>query len=410
MADIFVFWHACIAVVLNDALRAVGINAKEDDNLENFVNTFYDNFATTFLEVKPYIGDMFFRFCGKFCFQFVILSSPSLFRVADVDKNDSVTEAEVVECLQIYMAVAASNDFPSEFSGFAKAIFRVFDLNGDGTLEQGEIAKIVKDLFAEIHRVVKGISTHFQHALKNNQKPVHEMLSKGMGIVMNEVKWPFPVDELSSDIYSILTGTDLNKILNEFYTSIPGPDEFPEEIRQSALAAYERLTIVRDLADAQLQSFFGQAIEVAKNGSIAMEKSVRLGLTCMKNIFDGFSEHSSTLMVCTLKFSMFLIQKILEDMPSENPLKFIVIGEELIKDILNAVMSSVAAYLQEIGMQRYLEALSPVFADEAKNIVGEVLCALHNVTQVVFALFDEKGVQSKLEDKKFANENSCAFA
>ena len=165
------------------------------------------------------------------------MSYTLLFGVADVDKNESVTEAEVLECLQIYMAVAASNDITSEFSGFAKAIFRVFDLNGDGTLEQEEIAVFATELFAELHRLVKGISTHFQHALKDNRKPIHEMLSKGMGIVMNDVKWPFPMDELTSELNSVMTGDDLNRILSEFNGSFPGPEEYPEEIQQFARAA-----------------------------------------------------------------------------------------------------------------------------------------------------------------------------
>ena len=329
------------------------------------------------------------------------MSYTLLFGVADVDKNESVTEAEVLECLQIYMAVAASNDITSEFSGFAKAIFRVFDLNGDGTLEQEEIAVFATELFAELHRLVKGISTHFQHALKDNRKPIHEMLSKGMGIVMNDVKWPFPMDELTSELNSVMTGDDLNRILSEFNGSFPGPEEYPEEIQQFARAAYQSLSEIRDLANAQIQNFFSQVIEVAKDGSMTSEDTVRFGLTCVKQIFEGFGEHSSTLMACVLKIGMFLIQRTLEDMPSENPLKFTVIDEELVKDILNTAVSSVASHLQEVGMQRYLEALSLVFAGEDGCIKGQVLRALHNITGVVFELFDEEGVRSKLEDKKF---------
>ncbi len=51
--------------------RYFGIDAKDNDRLNNVVDILNDNFVSTILEVKDLIGKMLFRFCGNFqiCFK-----------------------------------------------------------------------------------------------------------------------------------------------------------------------------------------------------------------------------------------------------------------------------------------------------------------------------------------------------
>ena len=95
----------------------------------------------------------------------------------DVDKNNAVTDQEVIDCLKIVISVAAASGFHDEMSSLAKAIFRMFDLNGDGSLELAEVVSIAEDLLVEMHRSAKGILSHFQQVFKTHKEQMNDVVS-----------------------------------------------------------------------------------------------------------------------------------------------------------------------------------------------------------------------------------------
>jgi hypothetical protein len=307
------------------------------------------------------------------------------------------------------MAVAAANDFVAEFSGLAKAIFRIFDLDGNGSIELEEAASIANQLLREIHRLIIAISTHFQNAFRSNRAAVHEILGEGIGMLRYEMKMPTPIEDLTSLFYTFFTSSDLSEALNWLYNdAIPDPKEAPEELQKFLLPAYESLIVIRALALVQLRSFFTQMIALARD--VSTGEFVSTGLQCIQKIFDGVQEHSDKLSICTMDVLMFTIQTIWEEMPSDNPLKFILVDKTIVQNIFDAVLTSVASYLKDTGGKKYLQALSPVFANDSGNIKAHELMALQQLIEVGFAHLDPEAFKEKCVDEEFASELKSAVS
>ena len=308
------------------------------------------------------------------------------FQSADINQNQDVSDKEVMECLKIVMAIVAASDFTAEFSGFTKAIFRIFDEDRNGALHVDEIAKVMFDFLLEIHRLVKGVSMHFQMAFLSNRESVHDLLDTFI-VQSSENQWspPISIEDIESYLLDFFTPPKLSHFIKELCAFIPNLDEALESLKDCLLPAYESFRNVTCIIDVQSHSFFEY---VAQNNISSTTKMIGKGLECLNNIFDGISQHGDSFTKCIMGLTTFIITKVLDDMPEDNPLKFILIQSSSVKQILDEILTSLAEYLREAGTKKYLEAFLSIFADETGNVDPQQLLAFQVLIEVVIALID----------------------
>jgi hypothetical protein len=386
----------------------VGIDSKDNENFIKFVDRFHDNFVQTIMQICPYLGQTFFRLCGIPYNSLNFLSELPLsirmrccdpfFFFIDVNRNGKVLESEVVECLRIFMAVGTANDFVAEFSDFSKAVFRIFDINGNGCMELAEVTHIFTDILVQIHSLLKGVSGHFQQEFFNTKEPLQEVVNQFVEILSDASSLfiPFPVKDVIAYLNSSYTSEDLRSFFD-------GSTTIPEELKPILNPGYLSLESIVNIALGQLQVFLIHIKRTAVNDAISTFECVRMGSVCIKNIFDAFEQERSTLETCMVDMAMFIIGEILKDIDEENPLRFILVDRGLIKNIINAIINAAGSNLQQTGLQRYLEALFAVFSgSRISEIKVPDLIALHKLIQAAFADKEAPDFKIKFEEAQQA--------
>jgi hypothetical protein len=314
----------------------------------------------------------------------------------DVDKNEAVTDEEIIECLKIVIAVAAASGFHEEMSSLAKAIFRIFDLNGDGSLELDEVVSIAEDLLAEMHRSANGILGHFQQAFKTYKEQMDDVVVEWIGDLSNylQIELPFGVEELATKLYTFLTRDDLSSFIMQLFIFM---EELPKELSEIIEPAFVAMGEIGTLASTQYKTFFSRIMEKACSHAIQIADCVQLSLTCIKPIFDEFEKQENVLSPCLFKLSMYFIRSILKDLPDDNPLKFIVVEKTLLKEILETIETSLCLHIKDVGFEMYFEAMWKVFASGPEEVSTEQIKAIHQVTEFILADFSSDHASTQFD-------------
>jgi hypothetical protein len=323
----------------------------------------------------------------------------------DVDKNDAVTDEEIIECLKIVIAVAGASGFHEEMSSLAKAVFRIFDLNGDGSLELDEVVSIAKDILAEMHRSTNGILGHFQQAFKNYKEQMDDVVVEWICDLSNylQIELPFGVEELATKLSTFLTRDDLSSFLMQRFVSSIGLEELPEELSKIFESAFVAMDEIGKVASTQYKTFFSIIMEKAGSNAIQIADCVELSLACIKPMFDEFEKQANLLSPCLFKFSMYFIRSILDEMPDDNPLKFIVVERTLLKEILHAIETSFCMHIKDVGFKMYFEAMCEVFASGPKEIGAEQVKAIHQVIEFILADFSSDHASTQFDPEELKN-------
>ena len=307
----------------------------------------------------------------------------------------------MVECLRIIMAVGTANDFVTEFSEFSKAIFRIFDINGNGCMELAEITRFLTEILVQIHSLLKGVLGHFQQEFFNTKEPLQEVVNQFIEILSDasSLSIPFPVKDVIAYLNSFYTNEDLRSFLESLIESTT----IPEGLEPILNPGYESLVSVKNIALGQLQAFLLHIKRTAVNDTISTFECVRMGLVCMNNIFDAFEAERSKLETCMVDMAMLIIGEIRREIDEENPLKFILVEKNLVQNIMNAVIFAVGSNLKETGLRRYLEALFSVFSgSKISDIKVPELIAVQNLIRAAFASKEAPDFKTKFEEAQQA--------
>ena len=319
---------------------------------------------------------------------------------ADVDKNDTVTDEEIIECLKLVIAVAAASSSPDDMSSLAKAIFRIFDLNGNGSLELGEVVSIVKDLLAELHSAAIGILTHFEPAFTTYKAQLNDIVSDWIEDLSKyfQIKLPFPVQDAVTKLCASLANENVDRFIAQSFVSISGLEELPYELRESFEQASAELKEIGHIALQQYKMFFSQIVERAHSDVIVVAECVQVYMSCLDPIFGEF-EKRKAFSQCLFQSSTYLIQSLLDAMPSENPMKYIVVENTLVREILDAFAISLGLHIKHFGFRLYFQAVCQIFSSEEEDISLEQVKAIQQVIEFFFTKYsqDDDGEQSDPE-------------
>jgi hypothetical protein len=299
------------------------------------------------------------------------------------------------------MAVGTANDFVTEFSDFSKALFRIFDINGNGCMELEEVTHILTDVLVQIHSLFKGVLGHFQLEFFNTKGPVQEVVNQVIEILsdVSSLSIPFAVKDVIAYLNSFYTNEDLRSFLVSLHESTT----ISEELEPILNPGFESLVSIGNTSLGQLQAFMVHIQKTAFNDTISTFECVHMGSVCINVIFDAFKKERNTLATCMVDLAMFIIGEILKSTPEENPLKYILVDPDLVQCILNAIVFSVSSNLKETGLKRYLEGLFAVFSgSRISEIKVTELIAVKNLIRAAFANRDAPDFKAKFEEAQQA--------
>ncbi len=86
--------------------------------------------------------------------------------VSDSDGNGYISQAEAMACVRMFVKLTDSSyqsqPVGERLQSIVEAFFRVFDSNGNGTIELFEVNEILSDLVSGVAAIVCALVDHFE--------------------------------------------------------------------------------------------------------------------------------------------------------------------------------------------------------------------------------------------------------
>lgn len=334
---------------------------------------------------------------NSLCFIFKFFTV-DIFRVIDLDRNGTVTKSEVEEFINIAKDLDTDSSRAKQFVSVAHALFRVLDLDGDGNINARELTKSFGEIFDAIFEMTFGLLEEIQKIL------LFELLENIMDQFMEErqeedtSQTGISVKQLVSDMNSGLSGEDLVMFISfiaEILENPPVSDEENVDLTSLVSASKE----IFSEACKQYRSFCIQATKSAANNDLKYADVVGIGADCAINVLDSLKDFAVKTEGSVMNVVMMGISFLLADMPDDAPLKYLAIEPNMIQKFLEGVFGTLYNNLKESGVKRYVESLLKLFDPHISgNIKSSELTVLINLADAAFMKREDPAVKNTVEE------------
>ncbi len=270
-----------------------------------------------------------------------------------------MTKDEVIKILDVVMTAGTANNASKELSSIAKGVYRIFDVNGDGSIQDIELDKILCD----ITKLALNLATHVLQHFENIaiQEALGEMVNTFIEYLRLELSKENTVQAFSiDDLLGLFNGHYTNEELIGIFKELDNLDDELPGIKN-----------VLDAFAEQFRHFFSQLDSIKKaDNMIETSRCVKIGLLCVKNVLDVFEQEGNKQLGKTiLKMAMQDINELQADCDEENPMKRIEVQEGRVYEIIKAVFGGIRDFLIDEGLSDYLMAFFKLFEAESSGMI-----------------------------------------
>jgi hypothetical protein len=282
----------------------------------------------------------------------------------------------------------------------AHAVFRVLDLDRDGSIDFVELSKCVSEIVSAIFQMLFELLRVFQGILMG--EPLAQIVDQFVESMKEDdsdssEQAGVSVERLISVMNSGFSGDDLIGLLGlvkEMIENPPIPDEDNDDMRQMLGSFKEILNKCFE----QYQLFFVKAEESAVNDNLRKDLLIDMGADCFNQILNFMQSSAGKFETSILDLIEIGIRELLSSMPDKTPAKFLKLEKQMVHDILTVVFGAIHSYLSERGGRRYLAALLNLCdLQNTGNIKSSDFMALKDMVDAMFIAGEDQEMKDRVE-------------
>jgi hypothetical protein len=267
-----------------------------------------------------------------------------------LNNSGEVSNKEILDLLHTFGLMGSESEISDEKKSIdlAHAIFRIFDLNRNGSIDASEIENLAGQIFDSIFSLMTQTLKTLQ--IITTDEPLHQLVGKFCKYLVESGKQlPVTVEEIT-DLLN--TGYESQNLIEVFKSIFLGP-----EFLFGETDFFHELLEIGDIALKEWEKFKSVINTISAKGSHpTMKACTEKGHDCFRSIIAAFSTLRTSIQQFALESIMQFISQQLVDLDDENPFKWIKFDEQKILKILQRVSREIHTFLDEKGIEEYLNA------------------------------------------------------
>ena len=311
--------------------------------------------------------------------------------LADLNKSGNVSTTEIVSLLKTFDLIASESEASDskKMVEAIQAVFRIFDLDGNGCIDVSEIQRLTKEILQILFDFLLEILSSIQNISKD--EPLVGLVDMFSSILNSSEKClPISVKELIEFLNAGYESEHLGEILIMIFS-------VPEMIFGESELFDDILKLIQ-ITQNEWSVFVSEMKAAIETKTMSEKACAEVGTSCIKKVLAEFSRLGESVQIFILNIIMDKIYNTLRDLEDENPFKWIHVPREKVQNILGRISGSIHSFLDEQGIHQYLVAFfSLLLCDHPPRHADDVTPLYAFVEFIEYSLRD--GEVSNLKEK-----------